>query len=434
MARSTSARSGLSRWLETAPAPLFTAYGVGAAFCAYFCMYGFRKPFSVATFGGHVPVPWLGQLDLKTLYILAQVLGYCCSKFWGVKIVSEVPPERRALAILICIGVAQFALVLFGLLPGPYVALGMFLNGLPLGMIWGLIFGFLEGRRVSDSLGAGLCASFILASGFVKSVGRSVLDHGVSDHWMPACVGLLFAPPLALSVWLLAQIPPPSSTDEATQTKRAPMDSRARRAFFVQYAPGLVALIAAYVALTALRDFRDNFARELWDALGFGASPAILTTTEVPVAIGALGGVALMMVIRDNKRALLATHLLMASGALLIAGSTLLFQLGIVSALPWMIAVGLGLYLGFVPFNCVLFDRLIAATGSLATAGYLITLADAFGYLGSTAVLLGKSLGNPKLAWLPFFEGFAYAGSAVCLLCFAASALYFAKRLPKTNT
>lgn len=420
--------SRLSRYLAGAPAPVFTAYCVLTAFFAYFCMYGFRKPFAVATLGGSVALPWVGVLDLKTLFILSQVLGYCASKFLGIKIVSEVRAAHRALAIIACIAVAELGLVLFALLPGPYKALGMLLNGLPLGMIWGLVFGFLEGRKVSDFLGAGLSASFILASGFVKSVGKSTLDAGVSETHMPALVGLMFAPPLLLSVWLLSKVPPPSKEDEAARTKRAPMDAPARRAFLKAYAPGLAALVAAYVVLTALRDFRDNFARELWDALGYGDKPAVLATSEIPVAIGALLGVALMMLVRDNKKALLATHALMAAGALLIFGSTLLFQLHVLGAMPWMIAVGLGLYLGYVPFNCVLFDRLIAATGSVATAGFLVTFADAFGYLGSTGLLLGKSLGQPKLPWLSFFQGSAYLGSLTCLALFGLSAVYFARR------
>ena len=135
-----------------------------------------------------------------------------------------------------------------------------------------------------------------------------------------------------------------------------------------------------------------------------------------------------MMLVRDNKKALLATHALMAAGALLIFGSTLLFQLHVLGAMPWMIAVGLGLYLGYVPFNCVLFDRLIAATGSVATAGFLVTFADAFGYLGSTCLLLGKSLGQPRLPWLSFFQGSAYLGSLTCLVLFGLSATYFARR------
>ena len=57
----------------------------------------------------------------------------------------------------------------------PYNIGLMFLNGLPLGMIWGLIFGFLEGRRTTEFLGSILCASFIVSSGVVKAVGAWLL-------------------------------------------------------------------------------------------------------------------------------------------------------------------------------------------------------------------------------------------------------------------
>ena len=48
----------------------------------------------------------------------------------------------------------------------------MFINGLPLGMVFGLVMAYLEGRRQTEMLAAVLCASFIVSSGFVKSVGK----------------------------------------------------------------------------------------------------------------------------------------------------------------------------------------------------------------------------------------------------------------------
>lgn len=401
---------------------------MSAAFATYFCMYGFRKPFAVGTFAGTATLPFLPPMDLKVLYVIAQVLGYAASKVLGVKIVSEMKPGGRAIAILSFIGLAELALVLFAILPTPYNALAMVLNGLPLGMIWGLVFGFLEGRRTSDLLGAVLCASFIVASGFVKTAGKLVLSWGVPELWMPAATGALFLPAMLLPLWMLAQLPPPSAADEASRTKRVPMDGAARLAFFKAWAPGLVAVIAGYVLLTAYRDFRDNFAAEIWAALGYGDQPAILTTAELPVAFGSLLGVALLMGIKDNRVALAAVHGLMVAGAALVGGSTLLYQAGLLPPAAWMIAVGLGLYLAYVPVNCVLFDRLIAAVGSAATAGFLIYLADSTGYLGSVALLLYKNFGEAKLSWLQFFTGFSWATSLVCAALFAVSGLWFYRR------
>ncbi len=83
----------------------------------------------------------------------------------------------------------------------------MFLNGLSLGMVFGLVIGFLEGRRMTEALTAGLCASFILADGATKSVGTWLLDRGIGEGWMPGVAGLIFFPPLLLFVWMLSKIP-----------------------------------------------------------------------------------------------------------------------------------------------------------------------------------------------------------------------------------
>jgi hypothetical protein len=375
----------------------------------------------------------LGAVDAKIVFIIAQVIGYCLSKFVGIKVVSEMPRERRALAILLAIGVAELALVLFALLPPGAAALAMFFNGLPLGMIWGLVFGFLEGRKTSDGLGAGLCASFILASGVVKSVGAWTMQLGVSEAWMPALTGLLFLPPMVLFVWMLAQLPPPTKDDEVERLRREPMDGRARWRFFLSVAPGLVLLTAAYVLLTAYRDFRDNFAREIWDALGYVGEPAILTTAEIPVAFGSLVVVAGCMAIKNNRTALLSIHAAMLVGAVLIGGSTLAFDAGMLSPAAWMIAVGLGLYIGYVPYNCVLFDRMLPALGHVGTAGFLIYVTDAFGYLGSVGLLLYKNFGRPNLSWLNFFRGFSQITAWTAIAMFVVSAAYFARRTKLAN-
>jgi hypothetical protein len=195
-------------WLTQANPVVFVLFAGLAGFCAYFSMYAFRKPFTAATFDA---VPgWHLALDYKIALVIAQVAGYALSKLIGVKVIAEMRPERRAAAILILIGASWIALVLFALTPAPWNVAALFLNGLPLGLIWGLVFGFMEGRRTSEVLGAILCASFILSSGVVKSVGKALMQTWhVSAFWMPAAVGLVFMPVLALSVLALAALPPP---------------------------------------------------------------------------------------------------------------------------------------------------------------------------------------------------------------------------------
>jgi len=337
-------------------------------------------------------------------------------------------PAKRAMALFGFIAVAEGALLLFAITPAPYNAVWMFVNGLPLGMIWGLVFGFLEGRKVSEALGAGLSASYIVASGVVKSVGKWFLAMGVTEYWMPFVTGLAFAPLFVIAVLALKQLPPPSAADEAARVKREPMDGKRRSAFLRTYALGLLPLTGLYFFLTAYRDFRDNFAVELWSALGYGGEPEVLATSEMWVAAGVMGVLALLMLIRGNRKALIIVHLVMVAGSAMVGLSTLAWQAGLLGPFTWMVMVGLGLYLAYVPYGCVLFDRMLAALGVLGTAGFMIYVTDAFGYLGSICVNLYKNYGAGGLSWLDFFVKFSYFTSLLCTACFVVSMLYFARK------
>jgi Family of unknown function (DUF5690) len=418
----------LRAWLARAPAPVFALYGGLMAFGAYFAMYGFRRPFSVASFADAAPV----LVEYKIALVIAQVFGYALAKVAGIKLVSEMPPQRRAAAILVLIAAAELCLVLFALIPAPFNIACLFANGLSLGMIWGLVFGFLEGRRVSEVLGAMLCASFIVSSGAVKSVGASVMLNGwANEYWMPALTGLLFAPLLIVCVAGLAVMPPPSAEDERMRVARAPMDGAARRTMFSAFAPGLIGLVVIYVGLTALRDFRDNFAVEIWTGLGFGNNAEIFTLSELPVAVIVLVTLAMLMFIRDNRRAFLANLGLVAVGLALAGLSSLAFKAHLIGPVTWMVALGAGLYMGYTPFNALLFDRFIAATGKTGTAGFLIYVADACGYMSSVALLVVYNFFGVKISWVEFLVLISYTAGLAGLVLVAGSGFYFHRHLTR---
>jgi hypothetical protein len=396
-----------------------------AAFCAYFSMYAFRKPFAAATFDMMPAV--LARVDYKTTLLIAQVLGYALSKLAGIRIIAELGRNGRRGAILLLIGLSWLALVAFALVPAPWNIACLFLNGLPLGMIWGLVFSYLEGRRTSELLGSMLCASFILSSGVVKTIAAMLLQAGVGPFWMPAATGLLFVPLLLASTWWLERMPPPDAEDEAERVVRRPLDRAGRIALLRGHGLAMLLLVTGYVALTALRDFRDGFAAELWTGLGYRDMAGIFSASELPVALIALGGLGMMMLVHDNRRALLAMHGVILGGALLAAGATVAFQWGLLSPLPWMILTGAGLYLAYTPFNAMLFDRMIAAIGRPGNAGFLIYIADAAGYAGSVALLLYRSFAAPKMAWVGFYSDALYATAALVAVSAGLSAWHFAR-------
>lgn len=399
-----------------------------AAFGTYFCMFAFRKPFTAGTFES---MQW-GGIDYKIILVVAQILGYATAKGIGIKIISETRPEQRSSRILMVIGAAELALILFGLLPPPYNWFLLFFNGLALGLVYGLVFSFLEGRRLTDLLGAGLCLSFIVASGVVKSVGVWVLNWGISEYWMPAVVGLAFSPFLVLFVWMLQVAPPPTQADIAARKPRLPMTAQDRRYFFKALAPGLISLILIYVIISMLRDIRDNFAVEIWRELGI-RTPRIFSVTESWVGVMVTLLVGVLFVISNNRKAFWANLVFIALGILLIPFASWLYLQGQIQPLEWMIGVGLGIYLVYVPFNGMLFERLIAIRGEKANVGFLFYSADFAGYLGSVGILVFKNFSHTDISWLKFYLSITYLLPLIAGLLLVISAIYFAKKLKKSS-
>lgn len=419
----------ITSYLEKAPAGVFAIYTILTAFAVYSCMYAFRKPFASATFDS---ISFFG-IDYKILLIISQVFGYMLSKFIGIKYVSELKKDRRAYAIIITISIAWIALLLFAIVPMPYNIAFMFVNGLFLGMVWGFVFSYLEGRKLTELLGAGLSISFIFSSGLVKSVGAWFLSVGVAPNWMPFVSGAVFILPLILFVYLLNKIPEPSQEDINLRTERKPMTYSERKALFLEFSLGFVLLIFAYIMLTAMRDFRDNFAAEIWISLGYGDSPEIFTYTEIPISLGILLIMGMLFIIKNNFRAFIISHILLLLGFALLGVSTILFNMNLISPVLWFILSGGGLYMAYVPYNSIFFERLIATFKKAANVGFLIYLADSFGYLGSAGVLIYKNFGNSELSWLEFYKSasmiVATSGTALITL----SMVYFTLKYRKQN-
>lgn len=420
----TSVRVGLSRYLAEKGHIVVGFYALTASFITYFCMYAFRKPFTVGTYE-HITL-WHGVIDFKTAAVIAQAMGYAASKLIGIKVVAEAGAQARARMILLFITMSLLGLVLFAVLPAPLKVVAIFFSGLPLGMIWGLVFGYLEGRRMSEILGAGLCISFIVSSGAVKSAGSLlIVRFGVPEIWMPALTGALFFPLLATAVWFLAQTPPPDALDRAERMSRSPMYRNERRAFIRKTGVGLCLLILAYVVLTALRDFRDNFAAEIWQSVGYADAPAVFSLSEIPVALIVLALFAVTCVIRDNRRAVLMYHGLIIAGAVLVLAATYAFQTHMIDAVWWMILLGCGVYIGYVPYNAVLVDRMTAATAIPGNAAFFMYLSDASGYVGSVGLMLWKSFAHWHIGWLGFFIRLNYWSALIVIIATAASCMYF---------
>jgi len=416
-----------SRPLASRSAMIWT---VIAAFSTYFCVYGFRKPFTAAGFDDS---SWAG-IGLKELLVIAQVLGYMASKFIGIKVIAEMPPHRRAVGIVTLVAAAFAALVVFPLVPRPFNAVCLFFNGLALGMTFGLVLGFLEGRRCTEALTAGLCTSFILADGVTKSVGAWLLQAGVSESWMPAAAGCVFLPPLLASVAVLSRVPSPSLSDQIARSVRETLNRQQRWALYRRYAVGLTLLIAMYLIVTVLRSLRADFAPQLWSGLGIEAIPSAYTYSELWVALGVIcvnGGA---VFIHNNRTAFFVSLATCMFGFLLLAVTLAGWQTQRIGGFAFMVMIGLGLYLPYVAIHTTVFERMLAMTRERGNLGFLMYVADAFGYLGYVGVMIARNVMTPGETLLSFFINACWIAVLVAGAAMVATWIYFWKRSRQYGT
>jgi len=536
---------------------VFSVYAMLAAFSTYFCMYAFRKPFAVAKYNG---MDFFSTgLTLKSAFLISQIIGYTISKYLGCKYCSEISRRMQSRVLMAMIVVAELSLLAFAVLPENLKVLAIFVNGLPLGMVWGLVSRYLEGRKTAELLFAGLSCSYIVASSSVKTIGGWLMESGVPDFWMPVAIGAIFLLPYMVAVFFLNQLPLPSEEDETSRNKRTTMDSQDRMIFLKQFLLGMLMLMLLYFFLTAYRDFRDNYMPEIFAAMGYPSEPTLFSKADWPVAFGIMVVMALLGLVKNHRRGVMAVFVVMLSGMILMGGATLLRDVGalhgffgedvtlrnddltytirdekgnktfwihrntkevivenepwhtlndmdegiqqklqqlnskasdragdsevdltlddddliytirdekgnktfsihrktkevIVDNKPWqtldnmdeetqqrfqqlnskasgglwwMILIGFGAYLAYVPFGAVLFERIMASTKAAGTAVFAIYICDALGYTGSVGIQLYKDLGQAELDYFEFLRLFTYFMAILGTVLFILSAIYF---------
>lgn len=425
-------QSTISLWLSRAPTWQFSLYAMGFAFLTYFCMYAFRKPFGAATYAG---LEFMGTgIKLKTAFVIGQIIGYTISKYYGCKFCSEIGRNQQAKALVMMIIIAESALLGFAILPENLKVLAIFINGLPLGMVWGLVSRYLEGRKTAELLFAGLSCSYIVASSSVKTVGGWIMEAGITEFWMPVTVGAIFFIPFIISVLLLNQLPDPSADDISSRCERTVMDGQSRSIFFKQFMGGMIMLLILYFFLTAYRDVRDMYMPEVFAAMGYGTEPTLFSKADLPIALGIMVVMALLNLAKDHRKGLLAVFSVMLGGMILMGVATVLKDLNIISGLWWMILIGFGAYLAYVPFGAVLFERIMASTRAAGTAVFAIYLSDAIGYTGSIGIQLYKDWGQADLNYYQFMRYFTYSMATLGTVLFILSGIYFLAKAKTAST
>jgi len=198
---------------------------------------------------------------------------------------------------------------------------------------------------------------------------------------------------------------------------------------FSMFSFGLISFIIIYLLLTLFRDIRDNFAADIWLELGYGNNVSIFTSTELPIALFVLFIISSIVYIKNNKLAFQLAQFIILSGFIICGIASGLFMTHMISGYLWIILVGLGLYMGYIPFNAILFDRMIATFKIKGNVGYFMYLVDSFGYLASVFVIFLKGVVGVSISWTLFYQNGVLVLSIVGSIISLITIFYFNKNI-----
>ena len=401
---------------------LFIVWAGGAALVSYALVYALRKPFTAATFDG---LEFLG-MDYKTATSIVQIAGYVLSKLLGIKLVSELQRRHRLPFLIGSVAMAELSLLAFGLVPVPWNIVALFFNGLSLGCMWGVIFSYLEGRRLSGVLASVMGMSIACSSALAKSAGLYLIrDLGVDPFWMPAVIGGVAFVLLVVLAFALNALPDPSAEDRAACAERVPMDGRQRRQIFLRFAPLLTMLFAANLFVTVIRDIKEDFLVNIVDtsqlsAWAFSGVDAVVTAIILLLFLA-------VSLIRSHLNVLCTLLVLVLVSMFALVYVAWNYDWLALSPLAWLFVQSLGVYTAFLSFQTLFFERFVACYHIRGNVGFFIVTIDFIGYVGTVGVLVFKELFAGEFDWLAFYNSMVvWLGLASCLL-FAGSLLWLAR-------
>ena len=204
-----------------------------------------------------------------------------------------------------------------------------------------------------------------------------------------------------------------------------PISRHQRREVLSSFAGGLIPIVIIFTLVTILRSVRADFAPEIWLNLGEAPDASVFARSEMWVAVGVLLINGCSIFVRNNRTAFLSSLAVSMAGLMLITCTLIGLRLGLIRGFAFMVFSGLGLYLPYVAVHTTVFERLIAMTRIRANLGFLMYVADAFGYLGYVAAMIGRGLIHSSDNFLNYFQFLSWIIVGIGALCLLLTWRYF---------
>eukprot|EP01083_Nonionella_stella_P022639 62610_1 len=399
---------------------------------AYFCVYALRIPLFVSSYEGET----LGQMPLKDALALAQTVGLVVGKIFSLKYSPVLKRHQWRPALNLIILGSTVSTVGLAVPNNTIRVLSIFISSVWVSPTWGIFLRYTEGRQMSDAMLASFNFSFIAASGIWRSIGSALLNYGISQWWMPLIASSVSFCGFYICLSFLDLAPDPTVAEQAKRSKRKPASTKDQLAFCSHWWLGLLGLILMYSLFSTLRVFRDFFNPEIWQSFTKGDVPSsVYTITEIPVGLSIPLSLIFLYKVEDNTVALFGIFGYIICGCVILGVGTLLFTFEVVSGFFWMILLGFGVFMVYVPLGSIIYERLMAVSSESITMSFLSYISDLCGSSATSVLLIYRSFA-PKAEddfYRSFFEAFAYiaAISGICIM--ALTALYFFFRIRKLD-
>ena len=365
-----------------------------AALLSYSLVYALRKPYTAASFEG---LSLMG-IDYKVAVTTIQILGYVIAKFFGIKIISELKKENRFRFFVGSAVLAEISLLLFGMFEAPFNAFA------------------------TDILASLLGVNMVFSSGLSKSVGLFVInDLGIDQFWMPAIIGGVALPLLVFMGYMLKKLPRPTEEDIALRNERVVLDSKGRKSLFLKYAPILTLLFVANFMLLVLRDVKEDFLVYILDMNN--QSSWMFARVDTVVTLIVLGILGLFMFCKSNIRVLLSLIFIVVAACLVMTYVSFNYAVLDLEPVVWLFIESLSLYIAYLTFQTIFFDRFIACFRIKGNVGFFIAMIDFIGYMGTVTLLFTKELFAVDVEWFAMFNHIAGFVGAVCAVLFTLAGI-----------
>ena len=425
-------------------------FGVAAAVC-YSLTYFWRYPIFV------LPLDVLEQkvftlfgkdVDLQVAFSLALTLGFGLAKLPAISIMSSEFFFKNRFPFILSIGWIAVVLMsvgtsLFYDILGAQV-MCVFFSCFFSSWIYGALITYLEGRTETEVLLALMNFFYIYAGNLSRGTGSLLLTNGVRPSMMPMLLGVVCGPLFSLCLYITNKSPPPSQLDMTRRSVRLPLTASARWSFLVNNSVGLVCLLLPYALMSVLRSFRDFYVQEIFTAaLGRSDSPPpyVYFTVDIPGAILSCLIQYLFHYCESNIVAFVGMLSAMCVSIFIMLLSTIIYDgrtnVTEWSGYCWQVAVGIGIYVAYGILGTAAWDRLVSLLEVGGTCSFLVFMADGFGYISTTTLLLYQIFGtssdgdddvnddNDNKKYLDLFLLLVYASNVTILFCLFMGGTFF---------